>query len=142
MMEDNEKRRVLLDKIKNKSFEIEDIPTYMNIFIEIANNSEDISFEINKWNKIILFEVVNHYSFIIEVKDEKIVLIEESEVQSSSNQIIIQVYPEISVDFLTNNVDTTSIYMEGALKISGSLQDAIKFITIIEIVREEFVNSF
>ncbi len=101
---------------------------------EVAAKSEDVEAEIEGWDRILQFVIEDAQPFYIEVKDGKFKIHEGTH---ENPDLTFETNKETITGILSGEIDATSAYMSGDLKITGALPDAVKFRTIIEIVRDE-----
>ena len=124
----------LLSKIEDGEFSIEDLPEFLEVFQEICDGSEDVEEEVEDWNKKFQITISDSDDFWFEVLDSKFTYamgtIDEPDVTLEMNG-------DTAAGVFTGEIDATSAYMSGDLKIIGPLPDAVKFRTLTELVREE-----
>ncbi len=101
---------------------------------EVAAKSEDVEAEIEGWNRVLQFNIEGAQPFYIEVKDGKMKIHEGTHDQPD---LVFEANRDTILGILSGEIDATSAYMSGDLKITGALPDAVKFRTILEIVRDE-----
>lgn len=131
---DEEKKQALLDKIDDGSFSSEDLDDYLELFMEVSNNSEDIEEEVDGWNR--------KFQIVMEDKDDFYFMIEDCKfsVEKGTHEdpdITLEMSADTAAGIFSGEIDATSAYMGGELKIIGPLPDAVKFRTLTELVREE-----
>ncbi len=137
-MVDKKIKEEMLQKIEDGSFGVNDIKEYMDLFVELANESEDVEYEIEGWDRILNFKLENANNFSLVFEDGEITLgnlIENADVT-------LELDAKIAAGVFTGEIDATSAYMSGDLKIKGALPDAVKFRTIVELVREELEDDW
>jgi len=101
---------------------------------EVAAKSEDVAAEIEGWDRVLQFNIEGGTPFYIEVKDGKLTVHEGTH---DNPDLTFETNKDTILGILTGEIDATSAYMSGDLKITGALPDAVKFRTVIEIVRDE-----
>ncbi|UYP47232.1 hypothetical protein NEF87_003517 [Candidatus Lokiarchaeum ossiferum] len=131
---DEEKKQALLDKIDDGSFSSEDLDDYLELFMEVCNESEDIEEEVDGWDRT--------FQIKMEDKDDFYFMIEECKfsVKKGTHEdpdITLEMSADTAAGIFSGEIDATSAYMGGELKIIGPLPDAVKFRTLTELVREE-----
>jgi putative sterol carrier protein len=131
---DDELKEALMDKIDDGSFGVEDLLSYMKLFLEVCNESEDVEEEIEGWDRTFQFEMDGTDDFWLKVEEGK----SSSEVGTLPEpDLTLTMAADTAAGIFTGEIDATSAYMSGDLKIAGPLPDAVKFRTITELVREE-----
>ena len=127
-------KEALLSKIEDGEFSIDDLPEFLKVFKEICDGSEDVEEEVEDWNKKFQITISDSDDFWFEVLDSKFTYamgtIDEPDVTLEMNG-------DTAAGVFTGEIDATSAYMSGDLKIIGPLPDAVKFRTLTELVREE-----
>lgn len=124
----------LAKKLDDGELTIDDTMDFFTVLAEIANESEDIQDEIDGWDRVLVFNIEGVKKITLKVQDGKV---EVSEGAADESDITLTMNADTAVGVLSGEVDATSAYMAGDLKVEGPLPDAIKFRTIIELLREE-----
>lgn len=121
-------------KIDDGTLDAEDIPTYLDVISQVANASEEIQEEAEDWSLVIQFVIEGATNVSLTITDGHFTfgtgLNDDADVTLFMDGLT-------ATQLFSGNLDATSAYMAGDLKITGALPDAIKFRTISEIVREE-----
>jgi putative sterol carrier protein len=128
-------REEIVKKINNDTFSIKDVPDFMENAVEIANSSEDVAEEIEGMNKKFQFDLGGSADVWLKIEDGK-VSSGRGKIDSPDCTLILT--DENMAKLISGNLDGTSAYMSGELQIKGSLADAQKFATILEIIHDEF----
>ena len=127
-------KEALLNKIEDGEFSIADLPEFLEVFKQICDESEDVEEEIEDWNRKFQIKMADADDFFFEILDGKFTYgmgeIDEPDVTLEMNG-------DTAAGVFTGEIDATSAYMSGDLKIIGPLPDAVKFRTLTELVREE-----
>ncbi len=132
-MVDDSVKEAMLEKIESGSFGIADIGEYMKLFAEVANESEDVEEKLEDWDRVFCFSMEGADDFGMKVEEAKITIIAKPE----ESDVELTMSGDTAAGIFTGEIDATSAYMSGDLKITGPLPDAVKFRTITELVREE-----
>jgi putative sterol carrier protein len=133
MVDDDLKQR-LVSKIDDRSFGPEDLPDYLQLFVQVCNESDDIADEVAGYDRKLAFEVDGVGDFYIKVEDGKF---SSEKGKIDDPDITLTMGSNTACGIFTGEIDATSAYMGGDLKVQGPLPDAVKFRTITEMVREE-----
>ena len=131
---DEEAKEKLMDMIEDGSFSAENLEEYLELFVSVANESEDVEEEVEGWDRVFAFRMEGTDNFWLKINEGKA---EIGKGDLDEPDIILECSGETAAGVFTGEVDATSAYMSGDLKITGPLPDAVKFRTITELVREE-----
>lgn len=121
-------------KIDAGTFSTIDFPAFWQNFVEMANNSEDVQDEIEDWDKKILFDLGGSANFWIKAENGKFST-GQGKIEDPDVSMIIS--EDNAIMMFTGQLDSTDAYLSGKLKIEGSMDDAQKFGSITEIIRDE-----
>jgi putative sterol carrier protein len=127
-------REEIVKKINNETFSINDIPDFMENAVEIANSSEDVAEEIEGMNKKFQFDLGGTADFWLKIEAGNFSS-GRGKIENADCTLILT--DENMAKLIAGSLDGTSAYMAGELQIQGSLADAQKFATILEIVHDE-----
>ncbi len=133
-----ELKETMLKKIEERSFGVGDISQYMQVFVSLANESEDISFEVEGWNRTLKFDLKGHKNFSLDIEGGKF----STNNHLEEPDLTLKCDGDVAAKVLTGQIDATSAYMSGDLKVVGALPDAVKFRTIVELVREQLEDEW
>jgi putative sterol carrier protein len=133
-MVDEELKSKMMSKIDDRSFSPEDLPEFLKLFAEIATESDDIKDEISGWDRSLQFVIEGVGDYCLTVKDAVFTL---TAGKVPEPDITLSMAANTAAGVFTGEIDATSAYMGGDLKVMGPLPDAVKFRTLTEIVREE-----
>jgi putative sterol carrier protein len=97
------------------------------------NKSSSAQAELEDWDRIMQFAVSDGQPFYVEFKAKK--ASGPTGGTHSSPDITLEADTATFTGMLKGEIDATSAYMGGQLRIQGPLPDAIKFRTILEAVR-------
>ncbi|MHA1728526.1 MAG: SCP2 sterol-binding domain-containing protein [Promethearchaeota archaeon] len=120
------------EKIEDGSISSDDLPELLDVYVEIANKSEELKDEIEDWN--IKFQL-DLGSTVWLRSDDGVLSWGKGTIEEPDCTLIIA--PDKGAALLSGELDGTTAYMAGDLQVQGSLSDAQKFATIIEIIRDE-----
>ncbi|MCF2140737.1 MAG: SCP2 sterol-binding domain-containing protein [Candidatus Lokiarchaeota archaeon] len=130
-MADKEK---LMEKIEDGEFSIDDLPEFLAVFKEICNESEDVAEEVEDWDRKFQITLSDADNFWFKIEDGKF---DYGMGEIEEPDVTLEMNGETAAGVFTGEIDATSAYMSGDLKIIGPLPDAVKFRTLTELVREE-----
>lgn len=124
----------LRDKIEDGEMNVDDIPNYISLIVDISNDSEDIQEEVEGWDRLFQFKIEGGPDAWLQVKDGKF---DGGTGAKEEADVTLEMGSDVAAGIFSGEVDATSAYMSGDLKVIGPLPDAVKFRTLTEIVREE-----
>lgn len=127
-------KEALMNKIEDGDFSIADLPEFLEVFQEICNESEDVEEEIEDWDRKFQITLSDADNFWFKLEDGKF---SYAMGEIDEPDVTLEMNGETAAGVFTGEIDATSAYMSGDLKIIGPLPDAVKFRTLTEIVREE-----
>lgn len=130
---DDELKQKMKDKIDDSSFGAEDLKDYFTLFVQIANSNSDVKDEIDGFNRKFQFKIDGFENAWMKL-DNQTVSMGSGEI--ADPDITLEMNARTTAGIFTGEIDATSAYMGGDLKITGALPDAVKFRTITELVRE------
>jgi putative sterol carrier protein len=122
----------ILEKIDSGSFGVDDFEEYLTLFLEIANESEDVAEEVEGWDRAFLIKLTDGKPFWLKIENGKF----SSGKGTIDPDIALEMTTDTCAGVFSGELDATSAYMSGDLKIQGPLPDAVKFRTLTELVRE------
>ncbi|WXG40292.1 MAG: SCP2 sterol-binding domain-containing protein [Candidatus Freyarchaeum deiterrae] len=111
-----------------------EITSHLKKMEEVAARSEDVAAELEGWERVIQFQGEGVDPFYITIKDGKLSV---SEGTYENPDLTMEANHDTVLGMITGEIDATSAYMSGDLKVIGALPDAVKFRTLIEIIRDE-----
>ncbi len=120
-------------KVEDGSFNVKDIPDYLGVMMDLCNKSDDIKEEVEGWDRTFQFKIGESLKVWLSVKDGKFAT---GVGDAASADITLEMTDGVGAGIFNGDVDATSAYMSGDLKVVGPLPDAVKFRTITEMVRE------
>jgi putative sterol carrier protein len=127
-------KQKLMSKIDDGSFAPSDLLEYLVVFVEVANSSDDIHEEAESWDRVLQFKVNGIEDFYMTVSDGIFSVTKGLNPNPDVTLIMVDI---TACGIFTGEIDATTAYMSGDLKVQGPLPDAVKFRTITEMVREE-----
>ncbi|MEM1657975.1 MAG: SCP2 sterol-binding domain-containing protein [Candidatus Jordarchaeales archaeon] len=113
---------------------MEELEQLLKKIEEIAAKNEDIQAEIEGWDRILQFNIEGAQPFYVQTKNGKLTIHQGTH---QNPDLTFEASKETILAILKGELDATSAYMSGDLKITGPLPDAVKFRTILEIARDE-----
>lgn len=131
---DDAAKQAVLDKIDDGTFGPDDLDDYLEIFIAVCNDSEEIEEEVEEWDRVFQITMPGKDDFSFSIKEGKF---STAKGTAADPDITLEMEPDTAAGIFSGEVDATSAYMSGELKIIGALPDAVKFRTLTELVREE-----
>jgi putative sterol carrier protein len=105
----------------------------MSQLVGQVNKSSAAQAELEDWDRVMQFAVSDGQPFYVEFKAKK--ASGPTDGTHSSPDITLEADTATFAGMLKGEIDATSAYMGGQLRIQGPLPDAIKFRTILEAVR-------
>ena len=127
-------KEAIMDKIESGSFGISDLEDYLELFLGVSNESEDVQEEVEGWNRKLFIKLSDTDNFWLQIADGKFT---SGKGDADDGDVTLEMTGETAAGVFTGEIDATSAYMSGELKIIGPLPDAVKFRTLTELVREE-----
>jgi putative sterol carrier protein len=124
----------ILDKIDDGSFGIEDLKDYFTVFTQISNNTEDIQDEVEGFDRTFLYKINGRPVAWLIIKDKRF---EMGSGDIEGPDITLDMSEQVAIGMFSGQVDPTSAYMSGDLKVDGIINDAIVLQNILNLVHEE-----
>lgn len=124
----------MLEKIEGGTFSLEDLQDYFTLFIQVANNLDETRDEVAGFNRKFQFKLSGYPDVWLNIQDGKF---EMGAGHIQTPDITLEMTAEMAAGIFTGQVDATAAYMNGELKVDGNLPDAIKFRTLVDLIREE-----
>ena len=129
-----ELKQGLAKKISDSEFTSADLPNFFAIFCEMCNESDDIKSEMSGWNVKLQFNITDGDKLWLKATDGTLT--------SGSGDIegpdtSLSTSGDVAAKVFTGEKDATSAYLDGSLKISGKLSEALKLRGIIGSVLEK-----
>ncbi len=112
---------IVIHKVKTSTFEIEDIPDYLKVLVEICNANDKIQ------KKSVLkfqFKIVPGPSYWININKG---LFTSGEGELDSPDVTIEMNKSIAAGIFTGEVNAASAYMSKQLRFIGPLRHGMKF---------------
>jgi putative sterol carrier protein len=134
-MVNDELKQKMKEKIDAGDFGPGDLPEYFQLMGEVCNESDDIKDEIEGWNRKFQFHLEGIEDEWLTVEDGKFTF--GAGKMDGEPDITLEMQARTAAGIFTGEIDATSAYMAGDLKVNGPLPDAVKFRTIVELIREE-----
>jgi putative sterol carrier protein len=124
----------ILDKIDDGSFGMADLKDYFTVFTQISNNTEDIQDEVEGFNRTFLYKINGRPVAWLSIKDKRF---EMGSGDIEGPDITLDMSEQVAIGMFSGQVDPTSAYMSGDLKVDGVINDAIVLQNILNLVYEE-----
>jgi putative sterol carrier protein len=125
---------MILDKIEEGSFGMEDFKDYFTVFTQISNNTEDIQDEVEGFDRTFLYKINGRPVAWLSIKDKRF---EMGSGDIEGPDLTLDMSQEVAIGVFSGQVDPTAAYMSGNLKVDGAINDAIVLGNIMDLVHEE-----
>ena len=121
-------------KIKNKEYELNDIPLLLKAIEEITNSNEDLIKELkDQENLIIQLTIEGALAVYLEIRDGKFLA---GDGTHENPTVSISMSEKIARGLMSGELDTATSYTQGDIQITGKMAKAIAIRSILEIVGE------
>jgi putative sterol carrier protein len=127
-------RDMILDKIEEGSFGMEDLKDYFAVLTQISNNTEDIQDEVEGFHRTFLYKINGTPVAWLSIKDKRF---EMGSGDIEGPDITLDMSEELAIGMFSGQVDPTAAYMSGDLRVDGVINDAIVLRDILNLVAEE-----
>ncbi len=127
-------RSEVVHKVNTSTFEIEDMPKYLQVLVEICNSNTSIQKKSKKSNLKFQFRVVPGPSYWINITNGKFTT---GEGEMTKPDVIIEMSKNIAAGIFTGEVNAASAYMSKQLKFIGPLRHGMKFQQWTNAVKKE-----
>jgi putative sterol carrier protein len=125
---------MILDRIDEGSFGIEDLKDYFTVFTQICNNTEDVQDEVEGFDRTFVYKINGRPVAWLSIKDKRF---EMGSGGVEAPDITLEMTEAVAVGMFSGQVDPTAAYMSGDLRIDGVINDAIVLRNILNLVYEE-----
>jgi putative sterol carrier protein len=125
---------MILDKIQEGSFGMEDLKDYFTVSTQISNNTEDVQDEVEGFDRTFLYKISGRPVAWLSIKDKRF---EMGSGDIEGPDIILDMSEELAIGIFSGQVDPTAAYMSGDLRIDGVINDAIVLRNILNLIHEE-----
>jgi putative sterol carrier protein len=125
---------MILDKIQEGSFGMEDLKDYFTVSTQISNNTEDIQDEVEGFDRTFLYKISGRPIAWLRIKDKTF---EMGSGDIEGPDITLDMSEELAIGIFSGQVDPTTAYMSGDLKVDGAVNDAIVLRNMLNLVHEE-----
>jgi len=132
-IDDGLKQR-MLEKVEGGTFGLKDLKDFLTLFTQVANSCDETKDEVRGFNRKFQFRLLNYPAFWLSIQGGSF---EMGEGDIEAPDIILEMEAVLGAGVFTGQVDATVAYMNGDLKVDGSLPDAIKFRTLVDLIRED-----
>jgi putative sterol carrier protein len=133
-MIDEAVKQDLNEKIQEGEFSASDIPAYLTLFCAMGNELEDLQEEVQDWSRRVQFILDGLGMFWIAVEDGRFT---NGEGTADNPDLALTMSAADAALIFAGDKDAQGTFLSGALKVEGSLPDAIKMQTLIELVTWE-----
>jgi 2,4-dienoyl-CoA reductase-like NADH-dependent reductase (Old Yellow Enzyme family)/thioredoxin reductase/putative sterol carrier protein len=127
-------RGLVVYKVKTSTFEIADIPDYLEVMVEICNTNEKIQKKSKKSMLNFQFKVIPGPSYWIVINNGKFTT---GEGELDSPDVTIEMNKNVAAGIFTGEVNAASAYMSKQIKFIGPLRHGMKFQTWTNTVKKE-----
>jgi putative sterol carrier protein len=127
-------RDMILDKIQDGSFGMEDLKDYFTVLTQVSNNTEDIQDEVEGFDRTFLYKINGRPLAWLSIKDKRF---EMGSGDIEGPDITLDMSEELAIGMFSGQVDPTAAYMSGDLRVDGVINDAIVLRDILNLVAEE-----
>jgi len=124
----------MLERVEGGTFRLKDLQDFLTLFTQVANNIDETRDEVQGFNRRFQFKLSGYPDMWLNIQDGKF---EMGGGDIQAPDITLEMNAELAAGIFTGQVDATMAYMNGDLKVDGSLPDAIKFRTLVDMIREE-----
>ncbi|MFW9922385.1 MAG: FAD-dependent oxidoreductase [Candidatus Thorarchaeota archaeon] len=124
----------VVSKVKNGSFDIEDIPDYLQLLIKICNENSKIQSKSKKTNLKFQFNILPGPSFWIQITNGKFTTGKGS---LTNPDVVIEINKNIAAGIFTGEVNAASAYMSKQIKFLGPMRHGMKFQSWTNAVKKE-----
>jgi putative sterol carrier protein len=127
-------RDMILDKIDDGSFGMEDLKDYFTVFTQISNNTEDIQDEVEGLDRTFLYKINGRPVAWLSIKNKRFEMGSDG---IEGADVTLDMSEEVAIGVFSGRVDPTTAYMSGDLRVDGVINDAIVLGNILNLVYEE-----
>lgn len=127
-------RDMILDKMDDGSFGMEDLKDYFTLFTQISNNTEDVQDEVEGFDRTFLYKISGRPVAWLRIKDKRF---EMGSDDIDRPDLTLDMSQELAIGVFSGQVDPTAAYMSGDLRVDGAVNDAIVLGNILDLVHEE-----
>ena len=133
-MVDEALKEKLAEKVDEGSLTPADIPDYMNLFVQICNENEEVQEEVEGWDRTFQFSIEGSDNLWMKIAEGKF---STAAGDTAEPDVTLEFDSDTAVGIFSGEIDATQAYMNNELKVIGPLPDAVKFRTLTELVRDE-----
>lgn len=120
--------------IDDGTFSAADFQGFWQNFVEMANDSDDVQDETEDWDKKIQFDIGGSTDFWIKTKNGQFSM---GQGKIEDPDVSMRISEDDAIKMFAGQLDSTDAYLSGKLKIEGNMDDAQKFGSITQIIRDE-----
>jgi putative sterol carrier protein len=133
-MVDEALKEKLAEKVDEGSLAPADIPDYMNLFVQICNENEEVQEEVEGWDRTFQFTIEGANNLWMKIEGGKF---STGPGDTAEPDVTLEFDSDTAVGIFSGEIDATQAYMNNELRVIGALPDAVKFRTLTELVRDE-----
>jgi len=127
-------RGIVINKVKSGTFDIEDIPEYLEVLVEICNENKKIQSKSKKSKLNFQFKIVPGPGFWINIDNGKF---STGEGILETNDVLIEMDKSVAAGIFTGEVNAASAYMSKQIKFIGPMRHGMKFQAWTNTVKKE-----
>ena len=127
-------RGTVIGKVKSGTFEIDDIPDYLTVLVEICNENKKIQSKSRKADLNFQFKVIPGPGFWIKINNG---VFTTGQGTLESNDVLIEMDKSIAAGIFTGEVNAASAYMSKQIKFIGPMRHGMKFQAWTNTVKKE-----
>ncbi|MFA5078499.1 MAG: M24 family metallopeptidase [Dehalococcoidia bacterium] len=124
----------MLERVEGGAFGLKDLQEFLTLFTQVANSIDETKDEVRGFNRKFQFRLSGYPDFWLSILNGSF---EMGEGDIGAPDIILEMDAQMAAGIFTGQVDATMAYMNGELKVDGNLPDAIKFRTLVDLIRED-----
>jgi putative sterol carrier protein len=125
---------MILDKIDEGSLGMEDLKDYFTVLTQVSNNTEDIQYEVEGFDRTFLYKIDGRPLAWLSIKDKRFEMGSDG---IETPDITLDMSEELAIGIFSGQVDPTAAYMNGDLKVDGVINDAIALGNVLNLFHEE-----
>ncbi|MBD3192615.1 MAG: NAD(P)-binding protein [Candidatus Heimdallarchaeota archaeon] len=117
-------RTIVVKKVQERTFTLEDIPDYLEVMVNICNTSEKIQKKARRLKLQFQFSIEDGPNYWIKIQNGQFTT---GEGQVEDPDVTIEMQKAVAAGIFTGDVNTTAAYMRKQIKFQGSMRHGIKF---------------
>jgi len=132
-------KSLMKNKIKRRSFTNEDIPNYLDIFVQICNQDEKIQKKSKKTKLLFQISIGEDKDYFIRIEDG---FFSTGETKVENPNVAILMDASIASGILSGTINAASAYLAKDLKFEGSMLLGMKFRNMVNAVTKVLDESY